>query len=257
MRLSKIHLIVGDTHAHPDYDNSRADLLAGLINDLRPDVYVHIGDSADMASLSTYDRGLSYFVGRNYKDDVNAHLEFEDRVWGPVRRQKKKLPYRVFCIGNHEDRISRALSKSPELTGAISMKDLQLETFYDTVVPYEGHGTPGVIDVDGVDYAHYVVAGISGRPLASVHQGFQLLQKRHKSTTVGHSHVFSYDVQKYQKGNSTLHGLSLPCFVDYPVSWAGNVTDLWSRGVVIKRGVENGNYDMEFISMNRLKEIYG
>lgn len=252
-----IHLVVGDTHAHPDHDNSRADLLAGLISDLRPDVYVHIGDSADMASLSSYDRGLSYFVGRNYKDDVHAHLEFEERVWGPVRRQKKKLPRRVFCIGNHEDRISRALSKSPELTGAISMKDLQLEYFYDDIVPYDGHSTPGVIDVDGIDYAHFVVAGISGRPLSSLHHGYQLLQKRHKSTTVGHSHVFSYDTQKFLKGTNSLHGLCLPCFVDYPVDWAGNVTDLWDSGVVIKRGVENGNYDLEFVSMKRLKEIYG
>lgn len=252
-----IHLVVGDTHAHPDHDNSRADLLAGLISDLKPDVYVHIGDSADMASLSAYDRGLSYFVGRNYKDDIHAHLEFEERVWGPVKRMKKKLPRRVFCIGNHEDRISRALSKSPELAGAISMKDLQLEYFYDDIVPYDGHSTPGVIDVDGIDYAHFVVAGISGRPLSSLHHGYQLLQKRHKSTTVGHSHVFSYDTQKFLKGTNSLHGLCLPCFVDYPVDWAGNVTDLWDSGVVIKRGVENGNYDLEFVSMKRLKEIYG
>lgn len=255
--MSTTHLIVGDTHAHPDFDNSRADLLANLINDLRPDVYVHIGDSADMASLSTYDRGLSYFVGRNYRDDVNAHLEFEDRVWGPVKRQKKKLPRRVFCIGNHEDRISRALSKSPELQGAISMKDLQLEYFYDTVVPYEGHGTPGVIDIDGIDYAHYVVAGISGRPLASLHQGYQLLQKRHKSTTVGHSHVFSYNAQRTHQGSTTLHGLSIPCFVDYPVEWAGNVTDLWNTGVIIKHNVEEGDYDLEFVSIERLKRMYG
>jgi hypothetical protein len=251
------HLVVGDTHAHPDHNNDRADLLSRLIIDIKPDVYVHIGDSADMASLSTYDRGLSYFVGRNYRDDINSHLEFEDRVWGPVRRQKKKLPRRVFCVGNHEDRIARALSKSPELNGAISMKDLQLEDFYDDVVYYDGHSTPGIIDVDGIDYAHFVVAGISGRPLGAQHQGHQLIQKRHKSTTVGHSHVFNYTAQKYDRGASALHGLSLPCFVDYDVDWAGNVTDLWSTGVVIKHGVEDGNYDLEFVSMKRLKEIYG
>lgn len=251
------HLVVGDTHAHPDHDNTRADLLSALIQDIKPDVYVHIGDSADMASLSTYDKGMSYFVGRNYKDDINSHLEFEDRVWGPVKRQKKKLPYRVFCIGNHEDRISRALSRAPELAGAISMKDLDLETIYDDVVPYDGYGTPGTIEIDGVAYGHYVVAGISGRPLGGIHQGYQLLQKRHQSTTVGHSHVFSYDRQNFNKGTKILHGLSLPCFVDYPVDWAGNVIDLWSRGVVIKRDVSDGNYDLEYVSLKRLQEVYG
>lgn len=250
------HLVYGDCHAHPEHNNDRADLISRLIQDLRPTAVINIGDNADLPSLSAYDKGKAMFYGRSYRADIDAHLEFEDRVWTPIRRLKKRLPFRVFTIGNHEDRISRALQSSPELSGTISLKDLDLDRNYDVVVEYDGYGTPGSITVDGVSYAHYVVAGIQGRALSSVHQGYQLLQKRHRSTTVGHQHVFSYNSQSV--GTDTkIHGLSIPCMTDYPVDWAGNVTDLWDRGVIIKRNVYQGDYDLQFVSLRTLQKEYG
>lgn len=256
LKISNIHLVYGDAHAHPDFDNNRADLIAKLILDIRPTVVVNIGDNADMSSLSSFDKGLRQFYGRNYKEDINSHLDFEERVWEPLRRQKKKLPFRVFCIGNHEYRIERALDKSPELSGAISLNDLDLPRYYDEIVGYKGYGTPGEIDIDGIIYAHYQIAGISGKPLNSVHQGYTLLQKKHKSSTVGHQHIFSYDVQAIEN-NKFIHGLCLPCMTDYPVDWAGGVADLWNRGVVIKRNVDHGNYDIQYVSIESLKKNYG
>lgn len=250
------HLVYGDVHAHPNHDNTRADLVSKLIIDLKPDVVVNIGDGADLPSLSSYDKGLRHFQGRNYKEDISAHLDFEERVWEPVKRQKKKLPRRVYTVGNHDYRIERALDKSPELSGAISMNDLELNRYYDDVVHYQGHGTPGLIEIDGIGYAHYVIAGVSGKPLSSLHLGYQLCQKRHKSTTVGHQHLFSYDVQAISE-DKFIHGLCIPCLTDYPVDWAGTVTDLWNRGVVIKRNVEDGNYDLQYISLNALEKEYG
>jgi len=41
------------------------------------------------------------------------------------------------------------------------------------------------------------------------------------------------------------------------MDWAGLTNDLWWRGVVVKHNVENGVYDPEFISLQRLKDIYG
>lgn len=250
------HIVYGDVHAHPAFNNDRAHLISKLIQDIRPEVVVNIGDGPDLSSLSSYDKGLKHFYGRNYKEDVNAFLDFEEKTWEPIKKLKKKLPRRVYCIGNHDHRIERAIAKSPELQGAISMNDLDLNKYYDDVVPYEGHGTPGLIEIDGIGYAHYVIAGVSGKPLAAQHQGFQLVQKRHKSTTVGHQHVFSYDTQAVGK-DSFIHGLCLPCLTDYPVDWAGLVVDLWNRGVVIKHNVENGMYDLEYVSLDRLKKEYG
>src|SRR5690606_39106525 len=123
---------------------------------------VNMGDAADMPSLSAYDRGKRSFHGRSYKQDIDAHLDFQDRMWSPVRARKKKLPYRVVLEGNHENRIERALDLSPELKGTIGFEDYDFDSYYDQVVRYDG-GTPGIIELNGVLFAHYFITGVSGR----------------------------------------------------------------------------------------------
>lgn len=253
--MSKIHLVIPDQHAHYEHDNSRADLLSSLIVDLRPDVVVNIGDAADLPSLCSYDKGKRSFVGRTYKADIDAHLDFQDRIWGPVARRKKKMPRRVFCIGNHEQRIVTALDIQPELGGTISLSDLRLSEWYDEIVPYEGQ-TPGVIEVDGILYAHYFTSGILGRSVSGEHTGYYLLGKLFQSATMGHSHLFDYCVRTRGDGIK-VHGLSVGCFQDYTNEWAGEIGKLWDRGVVIKRCVEDGSYDLEWVSINRLEKEYG
>jgi hypothetical protein len=73
-------LVIGDPHAHPDYDNDRFTDLGRFIVKARPDMVVCIGDMADMPSLSSYDRGTKGFEGRRYKKDIEA-----------VRRSRKNV----------------------------------------------------------------------------------------------------------------------------------------------------------------------
>lgn len=253
--MGRTHLVIPDSHAHPDFPNDRADWLGELIADIKPDVLVHIGDSADLASLSTYDKGKRSFQGRNYKQDIAAHLEFQDRMFRPIRRLKRKLPYSVFCIGNHEHRISRAIELSPELDGAISLKDLELRSWYDEVVDYDG-STPGTTTIDGVTYAHYFVGGIAGRPLGGLHAGYAIATKLLCSATCGHSHLFGTSVHTTAQGRKVI-GTVVGCYQDYTNDWAGKVGQLWDRGVVLKRNVSEGQYDLQWIGLNSLKEIYG
>src|SRR5690606_19069830 len=144
-------LIVPDVHADPNHDNRRADYLSELIQDEQPDKVIFIGDVFDLASLSSYDKGKRAFQGRSYAKDIEAGVEFLDRVWSPLRSRKKRLPTRYFFIGNHEDRITRALDLSPELEGTIGLEDCQLERYFNEVVGYEGR-TPGTLEIDGVNY---------------------------------------------------------------------------------------------------------
>lgn len=248
--------MVPDTHAHPEHHNDRADWLGALIAEIKPDVLIHIGDSADMSSLSTYDKGKRQFQGRNYKADIGAHCDFQERMFAPIKRLKRKLPFSVFCIGNHEHRISRAIDLSPELDGAISMKDLCLNEWYDEVVDYSG-GTPGIINIDGITYAHYFVGGIAGRPLGGIHAGYAIATKKFSSATCGHSHLFDTSWHVDLRGNPVI-GTVVGCYQDYDNDWAGEVAQLWNRGVVIKRYVDGrGGYDLEWVSLNTLKEVYG
>jgi hypothetical protein len=253
--VGKVHLVVPDSHAHPDHDNDRFDWLGALIADVKPDVLIHIGDSADMPSLSTYDKGKRSFQGRNYKADINSHLDSQERMFAPIKKLKKKLPRTVFCVGNHEHRISRAIDLSPELDGTISLKDLDLKTYYDDIVDYNG-GTPGVISIDGISYAHYFVGGIAGRPLGGIHAGYAIATKKFSSATCGHSHLFDTSWHVDLAGNPVI-GTVVGCYQDYTNDWAGEVGNLWNRGVCIKRNVENGGYDLQYIRLDSLRKEYG
>lgn len=253
--MSKSHLYITDSHAHPQHNNDRADWLSSLISDVKPDVVIHGGDSADMPSLSTYDKGKRSFAGRSYRADIDSHLEFQDRMWAKVKKQKKKLPLRIFLVGNHEHRINRALDLQPELEGTIGLNDLELERYYDIVVPYEGQ-TPGVVNVDGINYAHYFVSGVMGQPLSGTHPGNALVTKNFCSCSAGHSHLWDHCVRTDTNGRS-INGLVAGCYMDYDADWAGSVNRLWWRGLALKHNVEHGDYDLEQISIERMRNTYG
>jgi hypothetical protein len=207
-----------------------------------------------MPSLSSYDRGTKAFHGRRYSDDINAHLDFNERLWSTVKSAKKRLPHRVFLEGNHEHRIKKAINLQPELEGAISFKDLDLERYYDTIVEYNGR-SPGVITLDGIAYAHFFISGVLGKAIGGLHPAYSILAKGHQSATAGDLHLLSYGVQT-GLGGRRIQGLVAGCYQDYDADWAGEANKLWWRGVVLKRNVEDGMYDPEFISIEALKKAY-
>jgi hypothetical protein len=252
--LTKTHLIIPDSHAHPQHHNKRAEWLGKLINDIKPSVVIHLGDSADMPSLSSYDRGTKAFQGRNYRADIDAHLDFNERLWGVVRSAKRKLPYRYFFEGNHEHRIKKAINLQPELDGAISFDDLELGRYYDEVTEYNGR-SPGVREIDGIQYAHFFISGVMGKSIGGAHPAYSILGKGHGSATAGDLHLLSYECQT-GIGGRRLQGLVAGCYQDYNSDWAGEANKLWWRGVVVKRNVEDGNYDPQFISLAALKKEY-
>ena len=249
------HLVIPDQHSHPDHSNERADWLGELIADIKPDVVINIGDAVDLASLSGYDKGKRSFYGKTYKKDIDSHLDFQERLWDRVRRRKKQLPRAVFLEGNHEHRIERALDLSPELEGTVSFEDLDLRRYYDDIVRYVG-GTPGVIKVDGIRYGHYFISGIMGRSIGGEHPAYSILTKQFSSGTCGHSHLFDLCVRTDGDGRKVM-GMHCGVYQDYDADWAGECNKLWSRGVVIKRNVEDGCYDPQFVSLAALKKAYG
>lgn len=249
-----IHLVIPDGHAHWEHNNSRADLVGQLIAELQPDVVIDIGDSADMPSLSSYDKGKKSFFGRTYRADIDSYLDFQDRLWTPAKRRKRRLPRRIRLIGNHEQRILKAINLQPELEGAIGLHDLNLEQYYSEVIPYEGD-TPGVICVDGINYAHYFTSGVMGRAVGGEHPATSLLKHQYESCTQGHLHLADWSIRTNASGRKIM-GLFCGCLLDYDSDWAGVSNKLYWKGVVVKRNVEDGVYDPEFISLERLKKEY-
>lgn len=248
-------LIIPDCHAHPKFSNARADWLGQFMADLKPDFVVNMGDAADMPSLSSYDKGKRSTVGRNYRDDINSHLDFQDRMWSPLKRLKKKMPYSVILEGNHEHRIERALDLSPEYEGSIGFKDYDFNSYYDEVIRYDG-GLPGIYEVENILFAHYLPTGISGRPVGGERAAHMLLAKHNNSCVVAHSHLYDFATRTNVR-NQTINGLVVGCYQDYINDWAGPVGHMWRAGVTVLRNVEDGDYDLEFVSLKTLEKEYG
>ena len=248
-------LVISDQHADPEHSQVRADWLAQLIIDSKPDVVVNLGDCADMSSLSSYDKGKRSFIGKSYKADIEAHLEFQDRLWGPVRARKKRLPYRVVLEGNHEHRIERALDLSPELDGTLSFEHFAFSDYYDEVVRYQG-SSPGKVTLDGITFAHYFVSGVMGRPISGEHPATSLLAKQFHSCVAGHLHLADYSIRTDALGRK-ICALLAGVYQDYDPPYAGDAARLWWRGVVMLHDCNDGYFEPEFIGINRLRDAYG
>lgn len=206
-----------------------------------------------MPSMNTFDTGRKTW-GRDYKKDIVAGLEFDDRLWAPIRNAKKRRPRSVFLEGNHEHRLKKILNNHHELDGLVSWRDFDLDRNYHNIVEYDGQ-TPGVIVIDGVAYAHYHVSGVMGRPVSGVHQASALVNKLGTSATMGHTHTRDFFELSNQAGGSRL-GLVAGIYQDYDSDWAGHVNRMWWRGVVVKRGVDKGVYDHQWISIDSLRKEY-
>ncbi len=249
--VGKTHLVIPDSHAHPDYHNKRFDWLGKLILDVKPDVVINIGDMADMPSLCSYDYGTKGFEGRRYKKDVASVIDANERMWYPMRNAKKRQPRKVFTLGNHENRITRAVEKDAKLDGVLGLEDLELEAFGWEVRPFLE-----IVMIDGVAYTHYFTSGVMGRPIGGMHPAYSLITKQYQSCTQGHSHTRDFCHRTRADGVDIL-GLSVGCYIDQRMDWAGPANDLWWSGVVLKTEVENGMYDHQWISMKTIKETYG
>jgi hypothetical protein len=89
--LGKCHLVIPDPHAHFQHHNKRAEWLGKLILDIKPDAVINIGDTWDMPSLSHYDKGRKGFQGRTYRADIDAGIDFNDRLWSTVNNSPSDI----------------------------------------------------------------------------------------------------------------------------------------------------------------------
>jgi hypothetical protein len=252
---SKTHIVIPDQHSHPQHHNKRFELLGRLINDVQPDAVINLGDGADMPSLSSYDKGTRGFEGKRYKKDIEAALDAQEKLWHFVSDPVFNSITSYYTVGNHEQRIVKATNTQAELEGTIGLDDLELDTWYDEVIEYNG-GTPGIVKVDDINYAHFFASGVMGRPVGGEHPATSLLSKKFESCTAGHLHLADWSVRTTAAGKKIMGTLG-GCFIEHFHEWAGSANDLWWSGVIIKRGVENGTYDPEFVSLKRLQKIYG
>jgi hypothetical protein len=132
----KRHLVIPDTQVKPGLPTDHLYWAGKYAAATKPDVIVHLGDHWDMPSLSSYDVGKKSFEGRRYTLDIEAGIEAMNQFMLPIRKEQERLrsnkkktwtPRMVFLLGNHEQRIERAIEADPKLEGLMSYDHFLLE----------------------------------------------------------------------------------------------------------------------------------
>lgn len=257
--MAKTAVVFSCAHADPSVSNERFDWLGSFLYDLKPDYVVDLGDGADMRSLNTYDtRYPQAICSQSYEQDIETYNDAQERIRWKFRHHKRKRPFFIGFEGNHENRIKKAIAHDPRIEGSrygISFSHLQTKDWFDDYHEYH-NSAPAIADYDGVSYAHYFSSGNYGTAMSGLHHAYTLLQNRNYSSTCGHSHKRGL----YFKDGAHPHGLIglvAGCFKGGEESWAGQANSSWWKGVIVKREIQNGMYEPEFVSLNRLKEMYG
>ena len=250
--MSSNILVIPDSHAVPGHSNRRYEWLGHLINDLKPDTVVDIGDWFDFQSLSSYDTGAKKAYHQlSYQKDLNAGLDAQDKMFSIIRRQKRKMPRFIRTIGNHEDRITRALDNDPVLQGTMGMEDLQSKEY-----GWEEYPFLEPVEVEGVRFAHYFATGVSGRPVSGENPALALITKQLQSCVQGHSHLLDYSIRTAADGRRIM-GLTVGCYLEQNLDWADSTAHLWYPCVCYLKSTEGGAYDLQVIRLSRLQEVYG
>lgn len=249
-------LYIPDVQAKKGASTDHLEWLGRFIVDKRPDVILQGGDFADMPSLSSYDKGKKAFEGRRYKDDVNAVIDAQMKLLMPLwmlqeqqRRNKKAvyMPEMIMTLGNHDERINRAVNNDAMLDGVISISDLKYQEFGWKTYPFLD-----VVVVNGVAFSHYFVTGTAGRPASTASAQ---LGKQHQSCIAGHQQGLQIATGKRADG-ALLTSIIAGSFYLHDEAYMGPQGNNHWRGALMLHGVKDGQFDLNLLPMRYLREKY-
>lgn len=250
-------LVIPDCQVKPGVPLEHLKWVGALIVDKQPDVVVQIGDFADMPSLSSYDVGKKAFEGRRYSDDVRSVIHAQQHLleplWGLQKeqaRQKKKVykPRLVMTLGNHDERINRAVNNDPKLDGVLSINDLLYEDF-----GWETHPFLSVVNIAGVCFSHYFTSGVAGRPVTSPNA---LITKKHVSCVMGHVQQDGIASQYTAQGKRITGLFAGACYL-HDEDYMGPQGNVHWRGVWMLHDVKDGEFEPMQLSLDYLGNKYG
>lgn len=246
--------VIPDCQVKEDVPMEHLKHIGKFIAEKKPDVIVNIGDFADMPSLSFYDKGKKSFENRRYLKDIQAAKEGMDLLMSPIRKEIKRLknnkkkqwkPRMILTLGNHEERINRAVESDAILEDVIGMGDLPYGEW--DVYPYLE-----VVEVEGVSFSHFFTSGVMGRPVSSPRA---LLSKKMTSCVMGH--VQTMDVAyAYKPNGDRVTGLFSGTCYQHHESYLTPQGNVHWRGIHMLYEVKNGNFDNHAISLQYLENKY-
>ena len=249
-------IVIPDTQVRPGVPTKHLTAIGNYVAEKMPDTLVHLGDHADMPSLSQYeDKASGYWdvPERTYRADIDAANHGMKLLTAPIiAKQKRARSWtlrRRLALGNHEHRITRAVHADPALKGTLDLSMLdygwwKVEPF---LKPFE---------LEGILFCHYFInqkslkKGILGGTIDN------RLNAIKQSFVMGHQQTRMWGSQWTSDGREIMGLVVGAAYLhdeEYMPQFQGN--HYW-RGVVVLNECRDGRYDPCFVSLDYLLRKY-
>lgn len=221
-----------------------------LIEDVKPDKIIHLGDEVDAGTISRYARGGPEEIEGNLQQELD-----DTHYWlSEMRRAAPDAEIRI-CHSNHSRRFEDALQR--RLPGFRTLRVLQMESLlglgelgihYDRQIQ---EVLPGLIAAHGDRW------GLTSKGQRT--KGPQLVRHAGKSIVAGHTHsgmLVSCPIGFDSEPEQSFY-MNTGCMMDYAkASYMENNTLEWSQNIGIVHA-EGGHLFPELIHAYRGRFRYG
>lgn len=246
--------LVGDTQAKEGVLSDHMEALGNYYLDKRPEVILFLGDHFDMPSLSSYDQGKKSFEGRTYVSDIEAGqeslLRFLDVIYAHQRKMKRQkrrgyTPELVYLLGNHEQRIERAIEVDRKLEGLIGYHNLGLEP-----MGFQVQNFLEIYNLCGIAFSHFFTTPGSSRAIGGT--AVYKLNKLKHSFVMGHQQGYDITPPNYLTNGSVIRGGVFGSFYLHEEKYQGPQGNQHYRGTGMLTEVDNGYFNVVELSCDYL-----
>lgn len=241
-------LVIADTQAKSEESLEYLLWIGKYIADKKPDIIVHIGDHFDLPSLSSYDKGTSKIEGKRLYKDIEAGVEGFKFLNLELEKHKDYHPRKVFCLGNHEERLDRYVNEHPELQGTLGTDKLPFAKY-----GWEVHPFLKPVEIEGIFFVHYLANPMSGKPYGG--SAMNILKTVGRSFVVGHKQCLDIAIRPTIDGKQQLGIVNGACY-DHFESYKGFVGNNHFRGLTVLHECSDGFAVPMFVSLDYMKEKY-
>lgn len=240
--------VIPDCQVKPGVNTDHLEWCGKYLAIKKPDVIIQIGDFTDMSSLNMHDTpGSQRMEGQRYKKDIDSVFHAMNRLLTPIQNTHGYKPKLLLTLGNHEDRITRAINKDPKLEGLMSLDDLAYKKFGWEVFPFLQP-----VAIGGIAFCHYFPSGVMGRPITTARA---LLTKLHMSAYAGHQQGRDIAYAKRADGKDMTAILS-GSFYTHTEAYLNPFTNDHWRGFYMLHQVKDGEFDEMAVSIEYLKRRF-
>ena len=250
------HAVIPDVQAKDGIDFTYLTKIGKYLVEKKPDKWICLGDFADMPSLSSYDVGKKSFEGKRYTKDVEASHRAMQALLAPLwdfnakakkNKEKQYHPELIMTLGNHENRINRAVNDDAKLEGVLSVDALGYEGYGWDVHPFLD-----VVVVDGIAYSHYFTSGLLGRPVTTA---AACLSKKHMSCVQGHQQGLQI-ASTYRADGARLTSIIAGSCYEHNEDYMSSQGNKHWRGFLMLHDVNDGEFDLMNVSLDFINKRY-